>query len=146
MKNEELLFPLPDYDYKDSFEYEDSSNNFGFLSNVVQSAVKVLSGMNPFNWPDTRSPGSNILALPNETLSMSGDNFQFEQRMLYLSEKISELESKFSTIQPALLDNLHKDKIYNLKFDNSQQERRFYEKYAFAKYVYPKHKSHFEKF
>ena len=63
--------------------------------------------------------------------------------MMYLSEKIETIDEKYP-FGEIPFEQIYDDHIFNLTFEGEEERKWFDEKYAFVKYVFPKHRSHFE--
>ena len=80
----------------------------------------------------------------SEYVRMSdSENWDFEKKMMYLSEKIEDVEEKYP-LRNSPFEQIYDDPIYNLSFEDEDARQGFDEKFAFVKYVFPKHRSHFE--
>jgi hypothetical protein len=80
----------------------------------------------------------------SEYVRMSdSENWDFEKKMMYISQKIEAVDEKypFGNIP---FEQIYEDPIYNLSFEDEEEKELFDEKFAFVKYVFPKHRSHFE--
>ena len=70
-------------------------------------------------------------------------NFDFEKKMMYISEKIEAFEEKFPFGQMPF-DQIYDDHVYKMKFEGEEERSWFESKYEFVKFVFPTHRSHFK--
>ncbi len=74
---------------------------------------------------------------------LESENFDFEKRMIYISEKIEAFEEKYP-FGHSSVEQIYEDHVYKLEFEGEEEKTWFDDKYAFVKFVFPKHRSHFE--
>ena len=80
----------------------------------------------------------------SEYVRMSdSENWDFEKKMMYISEKIEAADDKYP-FGNLPFEQIYDDPIYILSFEGEEERHWFDEKFSFVKYVFPKHRSHFE--
>ena len=117
---------------------ENTLDLFGGLQNSSKENIKFeQNDVSPFTKKRSSTNFSEYLRMSDS------DNWDFEKKMMYLSEKIESVDQKFP-FDSLSFEQIYDDPINNLSFEGKEERQWFDEKFSFVKYFFPKHRSNFE--